>query len=353
MKVREFFKESAPIPTVGVCFGRFNPVHKGHVDLWEQASQCDYWAIGTNKHTVGVSDPLPFDAKLAVMESLYPKIKGHVVSEQNLLTFAASIYQKLGENVNIKVFTDETWPWAKLTQYNGQENAHGYFKFNEITHCPTARVTSASLVRESIETCSPKKFKETSGFSPDTKITYKGVQYPYYDFVAKFANKSANEEAAGVGTITAQNTTADVNPRTIKKNLKAFNLVKEMANLEQKFNTLAESSKKRTKFKKNTSQSIPKMAVYDVLDNNNHPYTAYRFGIALAGSPETATNPSGPIGSAFSMIDYSDGDAEIRKGAERSIGVKTSRQTSKGSSELESVNKVSPVASNKRNQHGV
>jgi hypothetical protein len=36
--------------------------------------------------------------------------------------------------------------------------------------------------------------------------------------------KKHNEEAAGVGIITKQNTTADVKPNSIKKNLKAFKL---------------------------------------------------------------------------------------------------------------------------------
>ncbi len=38
-------------------------------------------------------------------------------------------------------------------------------------------------------------------------------------------HKTANEEAAGVGTITKQNTTVDVNKNTPKKNLKAFKLI--------------------------------------------------------------------------------------------------------------------------------
>jgi len=34
------------------------------------------------------------------------------------------------------------------------------------------------------------------------------------------------EEAAGVGIVTKQNSTADVGPGTLRKNLKAFNLTK-------------------------------------------------------------------------------------------------------------------------------
>ena len=353
MKVRNLFNESKPQMTVGICFGRFNPPHIGHVKLWESASQCDYWFVGTNQYTSGASDPVPYDAKISIMESIFPKIKGHVVSEANILSLASKIYKKLGENVELKVFTDETWPWVKLTQYNNVEKQHGYYKFDQITHCPSPRLTSASLVRESIELNSEDDFKKTSGFDPNTTITHKGKQYPFFKFVSKYTNQKTKEDAAGVGIVTKQNSTQDVGPGTIKKNLKAFNLVKEMSNLEQEFETLAEASKVKKPLKKNNSNSMPNMAIYDVLDNNNHPYTAYRFGIALAGSPDTSTAPSGPLGSAFSMIDFSDGDAEIRRGAEKSIGVKCSRKTSKGSKELDCVHKTSPVASPKRNRYGI
>jgi hypothetical protein len=39
-------------------------------------------------------------------------------------------------------------------------------------------------------------------------------------------DKSVGEEAAGVGIVTKQNSTADVGPGTLRKNLKAFNLTK-------------------------------------------------------------------------------------------------------------------------------
>jgi hypothetical protein len=38
--------------------------------------------------------------------------------------------------------------------------------------------------------------------------------------------KEVGEEAAGVGIVTKQNSTADVGPGTLRKNLKAFNLTK-------------------------------------------------------------------------------------------------------------------------------
>lgn len=108
--------------------------------------------------------------------------------------------------------------------------------------------------------------------------------------------------------------------------------------------------------RKSVSQSLPNLTTSSELDNNNHPYLAYRFGVALAASPDMESVYSeGPIGSDFTMIDYSDGDREIRQAAAKKMGIKFNKGTGRGSEELSDtiINKTSPVASPKRNKYGV
>lgn len=105
--------------------------------------------------------------------------------------------------------------------------------------------------------------------------------------------------------------------------------------------------------RKALKQAAPNLTTYDALDNNNNPYLAYRFGVALAAAPDDKGYSEGPIGSKFTMIDYSDGDAEIRKAAEKKMGVASTTGTGKGSEELDSINKQSPTATRKKNQYGV
>lgn len=105
--------------------------------------------------------------------------------------------------------------------------------------------------------------------------------------------------------------------------------------------------------RKALTQAAPNLTTFDALDNNNNPYLAYRFGVALAASPEDRGSEEGPIGSKFTMVDYTDADAEIRKGAEKKMGIGHSTETGKGSAELDSINKASPVAARKKNQYGV
>lgn len=108
--------------------------------------------------------------------------------------------------------------------------------------------------------------------------------------------------------------------------------------------------------RKSAKQSLPNLSIAPKLDNNNHPYLAYRFGVALAPSPDTeGVYDEGPIGSAFSMLDYTEGDEQIRKAASKKMGIKFVRGTGRGSEELDSsiINKTSPVAKPKPNRYGV
>jgi hypothetical protein len=111
----------------------------------------------------------------------------------------------------------------------------------------------------------------------------------------------------------------------------------------------------RKTLRKGVAQSMSNLTIYDQLDNNNNPYLAYRFGIALAGSPNGDMDKKDAMGSDFVMADYTDADTVIRKGAERVMGVHSTKSTGRGSEELSGsiINKVSPTAKPKRNRYGV
>ena len=108
-----------------------------------------------------------------------------------------------------------------------------------------------------------------------------------------------------------------------------------------------------SKIRKSAKHAIPGLTINQGLDNNNNPYLAYRFGMALAGSPDMDMDRRSTIGSNFNMVDYTDADTKIRRGAEKVMGVKPSMSTGKGSEELPSVQKHSPVAKIKKNKYGV
>lgn len=105
--------------------------------------------------------------------------------------------------------------------------------------------------------------------------------------------------------------------------------------------------------RKGARRAIPDMESYPKLDNNNSPYLAYRFGLELAGSPEGDVDKQGGFGSEFTTIGYSDADREIIDHAKKRFGIKSKKQSGKGSKELDKINKTSPVAKPKKNKYGV
>ena len=159
MKIRQLLKEAAGV-TAAFAFGRFNPAHQGHIAVWQTVEKAGVkWYIGTNPSTIGPNDPLTFEQKSAWMEEIYPPIAGHIVPEQSVVTLAAKIYKDLGgkEDATIAYITDETdWVWSGklLNQYNGVEGKHGYYKFAQIVHVPSPRVSSATALRDARTTVS-------------------------------------------------------------------------------------------------------------------------------------------------------------------------------------------------------
>ena len=120
-----------------------------------------------------------------------------------------------------------------------------------------------------------------------------------------------------------------------------------------KVNEIIVEVKDKGKLRKGTSNSLSNVHSYPYLDNANHPYTAYRFGVALAPSPRDLNYLEGPIGTEFTTIGYSDADQEIIDHARKEFGLPVRKHSTKGSVELDSVGKTSPVAKPKRNKYGV
>lgn len=120
-----------------------------------------------------------------------------------------------------------------------------------------------------------------------------------------------------------------------------------------KITEIVTEAKAKGKVRKATRNSLSNFHSYPYLDNNNHPYMAYRFGVALAPSPNDITAKEGPIGSEFATIAYTDADQEIIDHARKEFGFDTKKHSTRGSVELDKVNKTSPVAAPKRNKYGV
>lgn len=257
MFLRELFDST---PTIGIIFGRFNPPHLGHKAAWEMASHSDHWFVGTNESTHGDRDPLLFEDKIAVMTSIYPELDGHIIPETSWLTMASKLFEEYG-HAHLKCFTDEDWVVNTILAYNNQHNKHGFYNFKSISQVKTPRLSSATKLREAVKSGDRELFLEHAGVasvngkdyfelvseavalsetvkkvkgrwalvskSDPNKVLqyYHGSEYPSKEWIKNVERRVHSfEDAAGVGIITKQNTTTDVGPGTLYKNLKAFGL---------------------------------------------------------------------------------------------------------------------------------
>ena len=334
MKLREIFEVAHPegsAKTIGISFGRFNPPHKGHKGVWKAASKNPIWYVGTNDSTAGPKDPLPYDIKLKCMAAVFPPVAGHVVPEQSLLTLATSVYNKYGENVHLKVYTDETWLADLLVKYNGAESEHGMYKFKNIEHVPTERLASATDLRKAVRVGDQDSFYRDMGVSPDVSIDVGGKARPIFDVVAHYLNQYPEKVTKKV---------KEVNKEV--REMRAHQFVKEGG-------TQAIHAHHKAAMKNATT--FP-----DQNSSTGSSYLNYRFGIALAGAPDYPTKIEADnwIGGDPLFSPYTDEENEMINAAAKQVGG-GKRQTWSNNRSLETAdtNKTSVVAKPKRNKYGV
>jgi len=172
--------------TIGISYGRFNPPHKGHVAVWEQAATCDYFYLGTNPSTTGNKNPLPYDIKVELIELLCPITHHHVLPEKNLFTLTTTIYDMHGSNNELRVYTDEEWLFNSLIKYNGVLSTHGYYYFNKIINIKTERVCSSTSLRKAVANQDKMLFYQLAGIPIDTEIRINNKVYKFFNLIEEF-----------------------------------------------------------------------------------------------------------------------------------------------------------------------
>jgi len=189
---------------VAIMFGRFNPPHVGHRDAWVEAAKSPIWYVGTNKATVGLDDPLPYDVKIEAMKTIMPSIAGHIVAEQGWWTLATYVYEKHGP-VTLYIVTDEKD--AKtfvpgIQSQNGKEGKHGYYNFKSIEWRKAERISSATDLRNAVLTNNKEDFTKAAGVDADTEVMGKSffdlvAEYllPYSDQIQARAERKAKKQA--------------------------------------------------------------------------------------------------------------------------------------------------------------
>lgn len=118
------------------------------------------------------------------------------------------------------------------------------------------------------------------------------------------------------------------------------------------------TERKRAKMTKRQNQSTRGLNTYSDSERWNTDYVAYRLGMAVAGTDgqiEPELSASSWIGKSKSTHPYTQEEQEMLKRAYKAVGA-TYQDVNHGdmrSLELDTANKVSPVAKPKKNKYGV
>ena len=98
-------------------------------------------------------------------------------------------------------------------------------------------------------------------------------------------------------------------------------------------------------FDPSAKAAMPNASVWPDLDNSS-PYHAFRFGVALAGSPDKSMPKDGPTGQHMVTVAYTKEEQAILDQTGKRMGFKHNAIARPPSEETADVNKSSPLPQN-------
>jgi hypothetical protein len=234
------------------------------------------------------------------------------------------IYEEHGENVHLKVYTDETWLVETLQQYNGADKEHGMYKFHQIDHVRTERLASATNLRAAVRAGDKAAFYKDMGIKPSVTVRVDDRDLPVFEVVAHYLNmypektkKAAVAEGSGGKAGSGGTKTIDKEKKAAMKN----------------------------------ATTLPGLNMA-----TGSMYKNYRMGIALAGAPNfpAGTEADNWIGGDPLISSYTEEEYEMVKAAAKQVGAgKLQNWSGDRSKEIADVNKISTVAKIKKNKYGI
>ena len=218
-------KDRASNPAV-FTFGRFNPPTIGHGKLLDKVASvrpdAKYYVYVS--HTQDAKkNPLDYETKISFLKRQFGKHTNEIVQNEGIRTIIdvmQYLEQQGHDGVIMVAGSDRVKSFNDLLKkYNGQE-----YNFDKII------VTSAGdrdPDSEGVEGASASKAREAAS-QGNIAAFAKMIQGPdqlVKDIYTSVRLGMGMKEAAGVGIVTKQNTTPDVNKGTLKKMMKKLRLI--------------------------------------------------------------------------------------------------------------------------------
>ena len=209
--------------TAAFIFGRFNPPTIGHKKLFDQLKKAhDVFFVFVTSTQDKKKNPLNWKQKVAIMNAQFPEMADHVVnSNVKTIIDAMKFLETAGhKNIIMVAGSDRVKQFDDLLQkYNGKD-----YTFDSIKVVSAGERDPDS---DSIEGVSASKAREAAiqGDFDGFATMFAGSEDLKRKIYGTLRREMGVEEAAGVGIVTKQNTTKDVNKGTLKKIMKAYKLI--------------------------------------------------------------------------------------------------------------------------------
>lgn len=148
--------------SVAFCFGRYNPPHKGHEQLFRRVMEHDNGIIFASQTHDPKRNPLPFTRKMYYLQEMFPW--GNFNQDTSVRT-----YLEAAKMLSDQGYTDVTFIAGEddiesmgetLVQYNGK-----IFNFNSIELQESPRIVAATDLREFAKTGHKDAFLSGLGIS--------------------------------------------------------------------------------------------------------------------------------------------------------------------------------------------
>jgi hypothetical protein len=368
--------------------------HKGHMYLADavitQAEETGADPYFVVSRTVGKDDPITPEEKLHIYKKVFPK-HGHIFHTAtdempDLTRVLVKLNQHGYTDVTVVVGADQKNALSYVKNYNNTPDKSGNvpYAFDNLDVIARQETNSkysqeegprATPMRHDL--MDPNKSEEEKfqtwrdSMSPElsddevrdlmTKAHTRMSDPTFGKAPAKpKKEKAAKEDAAGVGTITKQNSTVDVNKSTPGKNLRAFNLIKE-TNRTVRAMRATEFVKEGKVTARNPDHDAVSQGVTRSRDVGGYDrvYHLNRMGMAMASADGKNTkavdSPSETWAEKYNTYHpYTKEEDNKVRAAMKTIPTdgKHVSPFSK-SKEPDSTHKISPVSKPKRNKYGI
>lgn len=174
---RKNVSEAVQGPVIAFCWGRFQPPHLGHAEVFKKLANIGTagFYICTSQTKDPQKNPLDYDVKCQFIREIFPQYSHNVLEDKSVKTIydaIVAIYNRMdpeeAKNTTL-TFVGDPERCAQFgpgfRQYNGQQMRTGFYQFKDVTTFENTDAADirATDVRAAVKENNMQKFQQLTG----------------------------------------------------------------------------------------------------------------------------------------------------------------------------------------------